>query len=248
MKSCIARWNPSDLLCKSMLGWNLLRRWNQIRLLYPREAGFHRKAISSTEGGFLPPEADLTEKALALASAFFMVRATGLWTSSLREGQVALAMWILAVLWQLAQVLRYRLPVPKSKGVAMRLLFDFGTGNRTWTCTQKNRILNPTRLPIPPCPQNGCLSKHRIGNKKRNELNTRGVQLVLSWRRRWDSNPRAILLATRFRVRSVTWKLSNNATSIPPYFSSCFTTHKCFRYCEFSPWILEREFNTLALL
>jgi hypothetical protein len=39
---------------------------------YPREAGFHRKAISSTAGGFLPLEADLTEKSTCLASAFFM--------------------------------------------------------------------------------------------------------------------------------------------------------------------------------
>ena len=68
------------------------------------------------------------------------------------------------------------------------------------------------------------------------------------WRRRWDSNPRAILLATRFRVRSVTWKLSNNTTPISPYFSSCFPTLKCFRYYEFSPWPLERRSNTLALL
>ena len=28
----------------------------------PREAGFHREVISSTEGGFLPPLADLAEK------------------------------------------------------------------------------------------------------------------------------------------------------------------------------------------
>ena len=35
-----------------------------------REAGFHHEVISPTEGGFLPPEADLTEKALAFASAF----------------------------------------------------------------------------------------------------------------------------------------------------------------------------------
>ena len=36
----------------------------------PREAGFHREAISSTEGGFLPPTADLVEKS-TLAHAFF---------------------------------------------------------------------------------------------------------------------------------------------------------------------------------
>ena len=80
MKSCGARWNPSNLLRKYRLGWNLLRkyrlgwnllrRWNQIRLSYSREAGFHHEVISSTEGGFLPPEADLTEKALAFASFF----------------------------------------------------------------------------------------------------------------------------------------------------------------------------------
>jgi hypothetical protein len=30
--------------------------------LSPREAGFHRAAISSTAGGFHPPKADLAEK------------------------------------------------------------------------------------------------------------------------------------------------------------------------------------------
>ena len=40
---------------------------------HPREAGFHREAISSTEGGFLPPQADLTEKSHSLARmAFFL--------------------------------------------------------------------------------------------------------------------------------------------------------------------------------
>ena len=39
-------------------------------LPYSREAGFHHEVISPTAGGFLPPEADLTEKALAFASAF----------------------------------------------------------------------------------------------------------------------------------------------------------------------------------
>ena len=39
----------------------------------PREAGFHREAISSTKGGFLPPAADLTEKSRLLTqSAFFL--------------------------------------------------------------------------------------------------------------------------------------------------------------------------------
>jgi len=36
----------------------------------PREAGFHREAISSTEGGFLPPTADLIEKSTAYAVLF----------------------------------------------------------------------------------------------------------------------------------------------------------------------------------
>ena len=41
----------------------------------PREAGFHREAISSTKGGFLPPAADLTEKSRLLSqSAFFLGR------------------------------------------------------------------------------------------------------------------------------------------------------------------------------
>ena len=41
----------------------------------PREAGFHREAISSTEGGFLPPQADLAEKSRLLSqSAFFLCK------------------------------------------------------------------------------------------------------------------------------------------------------------------------------
>ena len=45
----------------------------------PREAGFHREAISSTKGGFLPPAADLTEKSRLLTqSAFFLAGAEGL--------------------------------------------------------------------------------------------------------------------------------------------------------------------------
>ena len=42
-----------------------------------------------------------------------------------------------------------------------------------------------------------------VGEKEKSKLNTKGVQLALTWRRRWDSNPRAILLATRFRVETV---------------------------------------------
>ena len=51
----------------------------------PREAGFHREAISSTEGGFHPPQADLAEKSRLLSqSAFFLAGAQGLepWTCS----------------------------------------------------------------------------------------------------------------------------------------------------------------------
>ena len=63
-------------------------------------------------------------------------------------------------------------------------------------------------------------SKKNSEHKKRANQTRKGVQLALTWRRRWDSNPRAILLATRFRVRSVTWKLSNNTIPNSPYFSS----------------------------
>ena len=59
MKSCVARWNPRKL------GWNLrraasdeIKSASSITAL----AGFHRVAISSTAGGFLPPTADLVEK------------------------------------------------------------------------------------------------------------------------------------------------------------------------------------------
>ena len=40
---------------------------------HPREAGFHREAISPTEGGFLPQTADLVEKSQVLRLGFFLV-------------------------------------------------------------------------------------------------------------------------------------------------------------------------------
>ena len=53
----------------------------------PREAGFHREAISSTEGGFLPPSADLVEKSHPLARmAFFLAGAEGLEPTTLGFG------------------------------------------------------------------------------------------------------------------------------------------------------------------
>ena len=44
----------------------------------PREAGFHREAISSTEGGFIPPKADLVEKKHCVRSAFFLASVGGI--------------------------------------------------------------------------------------------------------------------------------------------------------------------------
>ena len=45
----------------------------------PREAGFHREAISSTAGGFLTPSADLAiKKPFAFANGFFMCRVADL--------------------------------------------------------------------------------------------------------------------------------------------------------------------------
>ena len=48
--------------------------------LYPCEARFHRVAISSTKGGFIPTKADLTEKDSELYPilSLFLVRKTGL--------------------------------------------------------------------------------------------------------------------------------------------------------------------------
>ena len=44
----------------------------------PREAGFHREAISSTEGGFLPPTADLIEKnQVEIRLGFFLAGVQG---------------------------------------------------------------------------------------------------------------------------------------------------------------------------
>ena len=45
----------------------------------PREAGFHREAISSTAGGFHPPKADLVEKSTsALQMCFFLEAPPGI--------------------------------------------------------------------------------------------------------------------------------------------------------------------------
>ena len=53
----------------------------------PREAGFHREAISSTAGGFLPPSADLVEKSHPLSRmAFFYTGAEGLEPTTLGFG------------------------------------------------------------------------------------------------------------------------------------------------------------------
>ena len=40
----------------------------------PRKAGFHRVAISSTEGGFLPPQADFVEKSTCSRKCFFLCK------------------------------------------------------------------------------------------------------------------------------------------------------------------------------
>ena len=70
MKSCCARWNPSKL------GWNLRRAASdEIKsVLSPREAGFHREAISSTAGGFIPSaRTDLVEKSqVEIRLGFFL--------------------------------------------------------------------------------------------------------------------------------------------------------------------------------
>ena len=64
----------------------------------------------------------------------------------------------------------------------------------------------------------------------------RGIRTLVCLRTNW------------FRVRSVTWKLSNNTIPNSPYFSSWSTTIKIVRCVEFSLWILERRSNTMALL
>ena len=62
-------------------GWNLQpAASDEIKSAYhlPALAGFHRDAISSTAGGFLPPTADLTEKSHSLSRmAFFLAGAGG---------------------------------------------------------------------------------------------------------------------------------------------------------------------------
>ncbi len=51
----------------------------------PREAGFHREVISSTEGGFIPPKADLVEKKHCVSSAFFLAEMERFTNSCVRE-------------------------------------------------------------------------------------------------------------------------------------------------------------------
>ena len=103
----LPRWNPHFVRMKSSvyrLRWNLIRPIVSLRLGHarvltthcviihcarvaslPREAGFHRVAISSTEGGYIPSaRTDLTEKSHPLARmAFFLAGAQGLepWTN-----------------------------------------------------------------------------------------------------------------------------------------------------------------------
>ena len=65
MKSCFAGWNPSEL------GWNLrCPTSDEIKSasFQPCEARFHRVAISSTKGGFIPTKADLVKKDCNFAS------------------------------------------------------------------------------------------------------------------------------------------------------------------------------------
>jgi len=45
---------------------------NEIRLHLLPQGRFHREAISSTEGGFLPPSADLVEKSTCSRKCFFL--------------------------------------------------------------------------------------------------------------------------------------------------------------------------------
>jgi hypothetical protein len=61
----------SSLRSDEIFSLRLQMKLNPPRLS-PREAGFHRAAISSTAGGFHPPKADLAEKArLRSRRAFF---------------------------------------------------------------------------------------------------------------------------------------------------------------------------------
>ena len=51
---------------------DILTSFGKIRPIFPREAGFHREAISSTEGGFIPSaRTDLVEKSQVLRLGFF---------------------------------------------------------------------------------------------------------------------------------------------------------------------------------
>ena len=56
---------------------------------HPREAGFHREAISPTEGGFLPPQADFVEKSTCSRKCFFLVGAGGFVTTHQADSGLA---------------------------------------------------------------------------------------------------------------------------------------------------------------
>ena len=61
------------------LGWNLLRRWNEIRLASDA-VGFLHEVISPTAGGFIPAEGRISLKKtpLSIDKGVFLVTRTGL--------------------------------------------------------------------------------------------------------------------------------------------------------------------------
>ena len=70
MKSCFAGWNPTKF------GWNLQpMASDEIKSAsyLHAQAWFHRVAISSTIGGFIPTQADLVEKRASLFDLLFFL-------------------------------------------------------------------------------------------------------------------------------------------------------------------------------
>ena len=64
----------SSLRSDEIFSLRLQMKLNPPRLS-PREAGFHRAAISSTAGGFHPPKADLAEKSTSATQTCFFLEA-----------------------------------------------------------------------------------------------------------------------------------------------------------------------------
>ena len=98
-------------------------------------------------------------KGSSIATPIALVRATGHDILASR-GASCTKKFSRSTCLQLAQLRRDPLPVPNHKGIALLSPYGLVRATGLEPALTGNRILNPTRLPIPPCPQTGYRSKH----------------------------------------------------------------------------------------